>query len=122
LLETLERRAGGPPACCGQLKVVPPLFDDHEVGCVPEPAWPPTGGVGEVLYLALNHPLLRHGEGMAFSGLLLAAVAFASTRPGWRKTPSNYLLGKARAEYYLRWPLLTIGVVGLLLVLVAVVS
>ena len=116
------RRAGTCPPFYRRLKVAPPLRDDHQTGCVPKPAWPPTGGVGDVLHLALNQPLLRHGEGMAFSGLFLGGVAFASTRRGWRKTPSDFLLGKARAAYYLRWPLLTMGAVGLLLVLVAVLS
>jgi hypothetical protein len=47
-------------------------------------------------------------------------VAFLSTRGDWRNTSSQVSLGRARADYYLRWPLLIIGLAGLLVMLALV--
>jgi hypothetical protein len=78
------------------------------------------GGTVDVQYLALNHPLLRHGQGMAFSGLFLGAVAWLSTRAGKPRIRATVDDGRYMAWYYLRWPLLALGATGLLAMLAAV--
>jgi hypothetical protein len=72
------------------------------------------------IFVALDRPLLRHGEGGAFAGLILGSLCLFSTLKGKRGGgPAGFLQGKYLAAYYLRWPLLAGGVVGLVLMIVA---
>ena len=72
------------------------------------------------VHLALDRPLLRHGEGAAFSGLILGSLFLVGTLKGKRGGGApSFMQGKYLAAYYARWPLLGIGVLGLVLMIVA---
>jgi hypothetical protein len=67
------------------------------------------------------HPMLLEislGLRMAVFGLLLGGACWLTTRPGSRRPTGPYGRGQDRAARWLKFPLLVVGVVGILLLAV----